>query len=218
MKKGYGQHCPIALGAEVFAERWTPIILRNLMVGCHRFNTILEGAPGLPRSVLSQRLRRLEEDGVVERRDHEYHLTECGRELTDVCMALGMWASRWREPQPSHHDPYLALWTMSRLIEPALLPCPRVVLRFDLTDRSERYWLVLSVSGNEVCLEDPGFTEDGVLTTNTDWLIRWQSGSTPPTGAILDGPPWLDRALTTWSGLTPFGRNVPSEDLSQSAC
>ncbi|GIH23272.1 transcriptional regulator [Acrocarpospora phusangensis] len=210
MKKGYGQHCPIALGAEVFAERWTPIILRNLMVGCHRFSAILEGAPGLPRSVLSQRLRRLERDGVVERHDQEYHLTESGRELTDVCLALGTWGARWREPQPSLHDPYLVLWTMSHLIEPALLPRPRVVLRVDLTDRPERYWLLLSVSGNEVCRENPGFEEDGVLTADTGWLLRWESGTVAPAGATLDGPPWLAPALAAWSGLTPLDRRVPS--------
>ncbi|GAA0394836.1 hypothetical protein Acor_64460 [Acrocarpospora corrugata] len=188
MKKGYGQHCPIALGAEVFAERWTPIILRNLMVGCHRFSAILEGAPGLPRSVLSQRLRRLEEDGVVERREHEYHLTECGRELTDVCMALGSWGARWREPQPSRHDPYLVLWTMSRLISPDTLPQPRIVLRVELTDHPDRYWLVLSLAGNEVCLENPGFPEDGVLTADTGWLLRWESGSGPLAGPSFDSP------------------------------
>ena len=50
---GYGQYCPIALGAEIFAERWTPIILRNLMVGSDRFGVLLAGAPGIPRSVLT---------------------------------------------------------------------------------------------------------------------------------------------------------------------
>jgi len=65
--EGYGQYCPIALGAEVFAERWTPIIVRNLMGGSERFGDLLDGAPGLPRSVLSQRLRSLERAGVVAR-------------------------------------------------------------------------------------------------------------------------------------------------------
>ena len=64
---GYGQYCPIALGAEVFAERWTPIIVRNLMSGSERFGDLLDGAPGLPRSVLAQRLRRLERAGVIAR-------------------------------------------------------------------------------------------------------------------------------------------------------
>ena len=109
---GYGQFCPIALGAEVFAERWTPIILRNLMVGCERFGEILAGAPGLPRSVLSTRLRRLERVGVVQRTVRAgapcYRLTACGTELTQVCLALGAWGARWREVRPEHRDPYLA--------------------------------------------------------------------------------------------------------------
>jgi DNA-binding HxlR family transcriptional regulator len=90
---GYGQYCPIALGAEIFAERWTPIIVRNLMVGCTHFGEILEGAPGMSRSVPAQRLRALERDGVVERlcvgRVQTYRLTDAGRELCEVVFALG---------------------------------------------------------------------------------------------------------------------------------
>jgi DNA-binding HxlR family transcriptional regulator len=100
---GYGQYCPVALGAEVFAQRWTPIILRNLLVGCERFGDILAGAPGLPRSVLAQRLRRLERDGIVSRSASSYRLTACGQELAQVCLALGAWGARWRETRPEHH-------------------------------------------------------------------------------------------------------------------
>ncbi|GII03841.1 winged helix-turn-helix transcriptional regulator [Planobispora takensis] len=224
--KGYGQYCPIALGAEVFAERWTPIILRNLMVGCHRFRAILEGAPGLPRSVLSQRLRRLERDGVVERRQAgrtaEYHLTDAGHELAEVCMALGVWGARWREARPEHLDPYLALWTLTRLIPPASLPRPRIVVRFDLTDRSrpDRYWLVLTATGNEVCVRHPGFEEDGVVTTDAGWLVRWHSGAVPlaaaqrARGIAVTGPPWLVRALAAWGRLSPFARVRPAHETA----
>src|SRR5262245_39376603 len=104
--RGYGQYCPVALGAEVFAERWTPIIIRNLMIGCQRVGEVLDGAPGLPRSVLSQRLRRLEACGVVTRTPGRggpvYQLTEAGRELGEVCLALGAWGARWREVLPAH--------------------------------------------------------------------------------------------------------------------
>ncbi|MEV4087339.1 helix-turn-helix domain-containing protein, partial [Nonomuraea fuscirosea] len=171
--RGYGQYCPIALGAEVFAERWTPIILRNVFVGCHRFGEILEGAPGLSRSVLVQRLRRLERDGVVQRerrgRAVEYHLTDCGMELIEVCTALGVWGARWREVPPEYLDPYLALWMLSRLIDPATLPRRRIVVRFDLTDgsRPDRYWLLLARNGNEVCAQPPGFDDDGIVTVDT---------------------------------------------------
>src|SRR5690349_20446758 len=111
---GYGQYCPIALAAEVFAERWTPIVLRNLGLGCERFGEILEGAPGMSRSVLSQRLRRLQQAGVIGvtgvGRQRRYRLTEPGRELVEVVLALRRWGARWLHTLPAHHDPALMLW------------------------------------------------------------------------------------------------------------
>lgn len=214
--RGYGQYCPVALGAEVFAERWTPIILRNLMIGCHRYGQILDGAPGLPRSVLSQRLRRLVADGVVERVSTDagpsYQLTESGRELGEVCLALGAWAARWRDARPVDLDPYLALWMLARLIDPSSLPRDRVTVRFDLTDRSRpnRYWLVVDRREAEVCAEYPGFAEDGILRTDAPWLIRWHSGRVSLPAAVraggirLEGPRWLVRLLTEWGRLSPY--------------
>ena len=218
---GYGQYCPIALGAEVFAQRWTPIILRNLMVGCGRFGEILDGAPGLSRSVLAQRLRQLERDGVVEQVDGAgYRLTGCGRELAEVVLALGAWGARWREVLPEHHDPYLMLWTLSRLIDPGALPRPRVVVRFDLVDGSnpDRYWLVACAQGNEVCVRPPGFDEDGLVTTDSGWLHRWHSGQVTLAGARRAGgmtvtaPPWLERTLATWGTLSPFAGIRPARE------
>lgn len=226
MVHGYGQYCPIALGAEVFAQRWTPIIIRNLMVGCDRFTEILDGAPGLSRSVLAQRLRQLERDGVVERvAAHQpgesgarYRLTDCGRELAEVVLALGAWGARWREVLPEHHDPYLMLWALSRLISPGSLPRPRVVVRFDLTDGStpDRYWVVASQQGNEVCVSAPGHPEDGVVITDAAWLHRWHSGQVglgqaqKAGGLSVIGPPWLCRTLTAWGRLSPFAAVRPA--------
>jgi len=215
--RGYGQYCPVALGAEIFAERWTPIIIRNLMLGCHRFGEILDGAPGLPRSVLSQRLHHLGTAGVIVRTRTTgggpiYELTPAGRELGDVCLALGAWAARWRETRPVDLDPYLALWMLARLIEPRALQRARVVVRFDLTDRAKpnRYWLVADRTDSEICAEYPGFDEDGIVVTDADWLIRWQTGRVRLSTAIEDGniqvngPPWLLRLLTTWGALSPY--------------
>ena len=213
---GYGQYCPVALGAEVFAERWTPIIIRNLMIGCVRFGEVLDGAPGLPRSVLSQRLRRLEAHGVVTRLPGPagpvYELTEAGRELGDVCLALGAWGARWREVLPAHIDPYLALWMLTRLIEPQSLPRDRVVVRFDLTGRASpsRYWVVATRRGNEVCVRPPGFGEDGIVTTDAHWLVRWHNGTITlgeaqkAGGMTVTAPPWLARTLSEWGRLSPF--------------
>ena len=179
--EGYGQYCPIALGAEVFAERWTPIIVRNLMSGSERFGDLLDGAPGLPRSVLAQRLRRLERAGVIARSDGRvptYQLTDCGQELAQVCLALGVWGARWREVRPEHHDPYLVVWMLSRMIDRDGLPRPRVVVRFDVPAHPppNRYWLVLGAGEREVCVHDPGFGDDAVVTTDVATLVAWHCG------------------------------------------
>jgi DNA-binding HxlR family transcriptional regulator len=214
--RGYGQYCPIALGAEIFAERWTPIIIRNLHLGCGRFNEILDGAPGLPRSVLSQRLRLLERAGVVRRtqtgRSTAYSLSQSGLELAEVCLALGAWGARWREVRPEDQDPYLALWTLARMIAPGTLPRQRVVVRFDVTGRRapNRFWLVLATTGNEVCVQPPGFTEDGQVTTDTANLIRWYAGEITLAvaqrtgGMAVSAPRWLTKHLAAWGRLSPY--------------
>ena len=222
MVDGYGQFCPIALGAEVFAERWTPIILRNLMVGCERFGAILEGAPGLPRSVLSTRLRRLERDGVVERTvragQPSYRLTECGAELAEVCMALGTWGARWREVRSEHLDPYLAVWTLSTLVTSKVLPRPRVVVRFEVQPHPApyRYWLVADEKEREVCVHDPGFGDDAVVVCDPATLAHWicgrvSVGHAQRTGAMtVTGPPWAVRMLDGWGRLSPFASVSPA--------
>ncbi|WP_328466196.1 helix-turn-helix transcriptional regulator [Actinoplanes sp. NBC_00393] len=207
--RGYGQYCPIALAAEVFAERWTPIIIRNLHLGCGRFTEILDGAPGLPRSVLVQRLRTLERTGVVHRtqngRSTAYALTACGHELAEVCLALGAWGARWRSVRPEDQDPYLALWTLARMITPDLVPRPRVVVAFQITDRRppNRFWLVLSRTGNEVCAHPPGFDEDGQVITDTAGVVRWYAGETALRGRIT-APRWLRASLSAWGHLNPY--------------
>src|SRR5262245_38770916 len=104
----YGQYCPIARGAEIFAERWTPLITRNLYLGSGSFSAILEGAPGLSRTLLSQRLQQLEQLGVVKSapkadgRGHHYELTSAGHDLFKVCQSLGEWSARWLEIAPEN--------------------------------------------------------------------------------------------------------------------
>jgi DNA-binding HxlR family transcriptional regulator len=220
--KSYRQFCPIARGAEIFAERWTPIIVRNLLVGCQTFGEILQGAPGIPRSLLSQRLRLLERHRVIERRTGgrgaTYHLTASCQELAQVCYALGAWGARWLETTPEHLDPYLALWYLSRLFDRAKLPARRVAIRFDLTDgsRPPRYWLVLSRDDTEVCVRPPGFAEDLVITTDTISLVKWQTGAVTLATArrsgriAIDGPPSLVRAFGRWGGLSPFAHVRPA--------
>src|SRR5687768_7880604 len=162
----YRQYCPVARAAEIVAERWTPLILRELLTGSTRFNELERGLPGISRSLLSSRLRALEAAGIVSRsvgrgrNTTEYALTEAGTQLQQVIERLGRWGSRWAfgEPRPDELDPVLLLWKMRRRIHHDRLPAGRVVVEFELTARrTTRLWLVLKRGEASVCLKPPGF-------------------------------------------------------------
>ena len=102
----YRQYCPVARASEIVADRWTPLILRELILGSRRFNQIERGLPGISRSLLASRLRDLEHVGVIERlpgvhsKSPEYHLSDSGRDLKTVIDAIGAWGVRWAFGEP----------------------------------------------------------------------------------------------------------------------
>jgi len=112
----YGQYCPIARASELLGERWSIIILRNILIGCQTFNEIADGAPGLSRGLLSRRLRELERAGVIEirrkldRPGSTYEPTPAGRELSALMLALEHWGRKWVELKPEHAHPGVVLW------------------------------------------------------------------------------------------------------------
>jgi DNA-binding HxlR family transcriptional regulator len=122
MAKGYGQFCPVAKASEIFGERWTPLIMRELLCGSYRFNDLRRGVPLMSPSLLSQRLKTLERAGIVERRpdpenkSYEYHLTQAGQELRPVIELLGVWGQRWarKRVEPGDLDPSLLMWDIHR--------------------------------------------------------------------------------------------------------
>lgn len=223
MRRGYGQYCPVSKGAEVFAERWTPLVVRNLFVGCHTFTEIREGVPRMPRSLLTKRLRSLERDGIVERRPNAhgrgglYFLTPAGSELTRVCIELGNWAARWLTLRPEDLDPRVVLWGWKKFVRTEALPPKRVVVRFDVRDRPlDRYWLLLQRPESEVCTHDPGFDEDIVISTDSETLALVHMGRLSISQAShagrwqMDGPRDLVRAFPTWGGLSYFSNVRPA--------
>jgi DNA-binding HxlR family transcriptional regulator len=213
--KTYGQFCPIARASEILAERWTPIILRNLFLGCTTFNEIAAGAPLLSRALLTKRLHELERVGVIEispKADGHgsvYEPTEAGWELQDVLHAMGGWADKWMDVTFQHSDPDVVLWSWSQTFwQREALPEGRVVIRFDFQrgDRRVRLWLLVQEKEVEICRRYPGFEEDLVVTIAdpqlfVEWhlgLVEWErvlrSG-----GVTMEGRRNVARALPTWN-------------------
>ncbi|MGP3684508.1 winged helix-turn-helix transcriptional regulator [Streptomyces sp. IBSNAI002] len=224
--RSYGQYCPIARGAEIFAERWTPLIVRNLYLGCGSFSEILEGAPGLSRTLLSQRLKQLERLGIVASapkpdghgRGHHYTLTPAGLDLFKVCGSLGEWGARWLEIAPEHLDPFVALWSMCNALRRDRLPDRRLVIRFDFTGprRHERYWLLIEHGDTEICKTYPGIDEDLYITAESEAFVKWHAGqltwpeATGDQRIRLHGPSGLVRAFPTWNARSMFAHIKPA--------
>ena len=166
--RSYGSFCPVAKASEVVAQRWVPLILREIMVGYHRFNEIRHALPLISPSVLSQRLKGLEEDGVIVRREDAgaatYHLTEAGEGLRPVIEALGQWARRWvaRDYRDFELDPGVLMWSFRRHVVISEFPFGRTVVHFrldGLPSHRRYWWLVVERGGSEeadICMADPG--------------------------------------------------------------
>jgi DNA-binding HxlR family transcriptional regulator len=176
----YGQYCPIARTSELLAERWTPIIIRNLLSGCRTFGELLDGAPGISKALLAQRLELLADHGILTRqpgpsgRGGHYALTEKGRELKAVTDAMGAWGARWLELQPQHIDAAYVLWATCKLVDSAKVSSKGLVVRIDLADRpTERFWMVLRQAHAEVCSAYPGRAEDLIVRTDSQTLAHW---------------------------------------------
>lgn len=222
--RSYKQFCPVAKAAEILAERWTPLIIREMLMGSHRFNELEAGLPGIPRSLLVKRLRTLEMAGLVEHRASngrsEYYLTAAGQELMPVIEGMGEWGQRWvnQEIGPQDLDPRLLMWDMRRRIHLDRLPGRRVVARFDFRgDRRDTIWLVLERPEPSVCFHDPGYEVDLLVTADTValhrvWIGRLDLADAIRDGSIsLDGSRELTRAFPRWLALSSFAGIPPAD-------
>ena len=208
----YGQYCPLARASELLAERWTLIIVRNLLAGCRTFGELLEGAPGISRALLAQRLALLEQYEVIVREVARgrvrYALTERGQELRAVVQVLGEWGARWLELEPHHSDPAYVLFATSRLVDVERAPAHGLVVRFELDDR--HYWLLVRRPRAEVCTSYPGRPEDLVVRTRSEVLARCHLRHTTFAQAEragqleIDGPRPTVRAFLACIRPSPF--------------
>jgi DNA-binding HxlR family transcriptional regulator len=217
--KGYGQFCPVAKGAEVFAERWTPLILRELLCGSVHFSDLHRGVPLMSRSLLSLRLKQLEEIGVVERKQGaqgpEYHLSQAGQEFAPIIRQLGEWGQRWFRPKFDRNDLDVSvlMWDMRRCIRVEAFPSRRISVQFDFSDlpASKRtWWLVSNGEEADLCPTDPGFDVGLYVATDLRTMTRVFMGDLSMRAAVsagqieLDGTRELRQCFERWLGLSSF--------------
>lgn len=219
----YGQFCTVARGAEVIGQRWTPLVVRELLCGSTRFNDIHRGLPRISRSLLTDRLRTLEEVGVVRRvttgSGVEYRLTSAGEELRPIVMALGHWGARWigSRLKRDQLDAGFLMWDIRRFMK--VEECPRgrcIVIHFRLRDApaGERvWWLVVSGGEVDLCREDPGQEVTLVVDSTLRALTEVWTGDRDHEDAVrartirVVGAPSDTLALWRWLGRSVFAES-----------
>jgi len=218
----YGQFCPIAKAMELLDERWTILIVRELLSGSRHFNEIRSGNPKMSSALLAKRLRMLVRYELVDRREVEnrviYTLTPAGEELLPIVEAIGVWGTRWAADLGDKDlDPQVLLWDVHYNIDHEALPPGRTVVQFVFpgADRDQRdWWLVLTPDEADVCDADPGYDVD--VTVNADlraltavWMGNRQWPDVLGEGSVsIHGSETLRRAFPTWLKLSMFA-DVP---------
>jgi DNA-binding HxlR family transcriptional regulator len=222
----YGQFCPVAMAAEIVCSRWTALVLRELLCGTTRFNDLRRGVPLMSPSLLSKRLKELEEAGVIATVPTgqpgvvEYRLTEAGEDLRPVVMALGTWGQRWVESSVSlkNLDPSLLMWDMRRWIDPTPLPKRRCTINFlypDVASAKRSWWLVVEAAGGsnvDLCVTNPGFDIDlyvksPLRSMTAIWMGLTTVAKEVEAGHVeLIGDTEVARSMQRWLGLSPFAK------------
>ena len=212
------QYCPVSKGADLLGDRWKILIVRELSFGPLRFNEFERGLPGISRSVLSARLRRLTSDGIIERApDGGYQLTAVGRELAPVLKELGSWVATWimEDPSPAEADPELLMLYISRHVNADELPAGRVVARFEFSGvpgvrGARRFWLVMERHDVSICIHDPGLPLAVTVRSSVVDFYRVYMGRTRLVDevaaghVILEGLPRDQRNFHRWMKWSKF--------------
>jgi DNA-binding HxlR family transcriptional regulator len=211
----HGQYCPIARAIEGVGERWTLLIVRDMLCGSTRFNELARGLPGISRALLSKRLREMVDAGVATKDDDGYHLTPAGEDLRPIVFGLAEWGARhaFGDPRPEELEPEVLLWWISGRIDTTDVP-RRAVVQVDIPDQRRKYWLVIEPADASVCYSDPGFEIDAVLSGSLADLYRMWLGEIELLDALrqgrleLNGPRWIVQGLPRWLELSPAAEYV----------
>lgn len=212
--RSYGQFCPIARSAEILCERWTLLVVREMLGGSERFNDIRRGVPLMSPSLLSRRLRQLTDAGVIEREADRYRLTEAGRDLAPIIDRFAAWGARHirDEIKSEELDAGLLMWAIRGSLDREALPDGRVVVEVGLSDapKALRHWWLVVDGQADLCLEDPGHEPDLWLHTDVRTLTEVFTHERPLQGALdertirVHGRAELVRTLPAWLRPSPW--------------
>jgi DNA-binding HxlR family transcriptional regulator len=230
--KPYGQFCPLAQAAQLLCERWTLLVVRELIAGSTRFNELQKGVPLMSPTLLSTRLKQLAEAGVVtisgRKGNATYHLTAAGQELRAIVELLGVWGHRWARSRlvDDDLDAALLMWDMRRSVDASRFPGKRVVVQFEYPDapKGKRDWWLVSENGEiDLCLSNPGHEVDVVVKAplkamTAVWICNRTFNDAVKSGDIrVMGDPRLTAALQDWlraSALSRLGSQGKTPELN----
>ena len=226
----YGQFCPIAKATEILGEKWTIMIVREVLMGATRFSMLQRGLGDISPALLTSRLKSLEEQGMIVRRKiagqkgYEYYPTEACRALVPVLLAMGEWGLCWARHNVLDEDfdvDFLMLY-LERSVDPSKLIGNESVIRFKFTDLVEQsdYWLLIRDDNVDLCLKDPGKDVDVYFTCTVRTMHDVWMGDRTYRDAIKSGELYVqgDTALTrnikAWLRPSVFGASdrVPLPD------
>jgi DNA-binding HxlR family transcriptional regulator len=208
----------VAKAMELLDERWTMLVIRELLEGSRTFNPLRRGLPRMSPALLSTRLQSLARAGVVDRHEDggrvSYTLTPAGRELRPIVEAIGRWGIRWIPDLGDEDlDPHLLMWDIHRNVDLGEVPPGRTILRFtfrDVAGAGRDWWLVIKADGVDLCDFDPGWDVAATVDSDLRTLTQvWRGDDRWPqalrSGRLrLEGPTQVRRAVPRWLKLSSF--------------
>lgn len=220
--KGYGSFCPVAKAAEILTERWTPLVLRELLLGSRHFNELRRGIPQMSPTLLSKRLQTLEEAGLISRQSGdnghwEYHPTQPTREAWPIIDAMGYWGHKWAHSQltPGELHAGRLMWNMRRSFDLKHIPGD-FVLYVEIADaRLKRWWFIVKQEEADLCWDDPGFPVDislyaSLLTLGQIFMGDLSLLRACELGKIeIDGPKHLVKSMPAWFPRSKYANEAP---------
>lgn len=222
----YGQFCPVAKATEVVGEKWTLLILRELLMGTCRFSDFQRALSRISPTLLTKRLKHLEERGIIMRKKvsrhkgYEYRLTAAGKELGPLIETLAIWGMRWARGQMTDDelDVEFLMWDIQRRIQTEHLPAGETVIcfTFDELEQFKTWWLVIYDDKVDLCTEDPGKEVDLYITTTVRTMVEAWEGDIELQEAINDelikthGVRAIARSISDWLGLCAFKHIRPA--------